>query len=985
MCPGFYPFWFWNGDLTEAEIRWQISEMAAQGVRGFYIHSRQGLQRPYLSESFFEMVDAAIDEAEIQELTVHLYDEYPYPSGVAGGEVLAENPAYLATSLVQETFDVSGGPVRRALPPGKVLCCRAYPLVDGRPDWPRGADLRRAVGMLLQEESYNETGLTSYNRKRYFASEPAPTLETVLPDGPHRVFVAVEALVKKHKYWGNFVDALNPEAVRCFIAKTHERYRARYGDRFGRTVVSIFTDEVTPGWSTTLPAKFRAAYGYDLLAALPALQDPGHPDHLRVSVDLFRLRYRLFVEAWEKPIGQWCRQNGLLMAAEKNLLRLDQTRYQDIPGCDCGHAKAGAPRDVLHHAIRGNARALASAAYVAGKQGALCECYHSLSWGATLQDAKLIAESLLWAGIEILVPHAFFYTTHALAKHDAPPTFFFQMPYWPHWGALSRRLDRISQAFAGTHLDARILVVDPASGLPTAEQAHVHDALQQALAEEHLDFLVVDTELLEPSVISDGAVRLRDVDARVVVVPPMRVVEEPLQRWLDTFAAAGGHLVRIEAPFDRARVIDQLRALAPSSIDLRVPAGNGRQLYVATRRAGKQRRWFILNAAASHCTVELPAIPDLGEVPLDDSLSSRLERTESGYRRTFAPFESVLLEEHGPAVVGTARCTVRPSGATSLIRVAITEPVQVDLRHPNLLRLYDWRLDLLDDQGAVQQSAVVPAIPIANQLEKGGFRFAPRLATSFGLPPTWRHPPLRLQYTAEFQNDYRGPVELVMEPGSLIGDWTVQVNDSPAIAAGAFAATAAHVRGSLGVRIDQHLCPGTNRLVVRIQTDRHDGGLRNALYLAGGFGVRLDPLGLIDRPATGRFEQWEENGLPFYAGVVEYNSSFELRVPPRDERAALEFDWPVRFEDACEVALNGGGWRAMLWSPYRVEVPATELRTGRNELRIRVYTTLLRSFEGEWFDPEAHACRPVGQRHRIPPPQWSTALRGFAPVEARKG
>ena len=43
---GFYPFWFWNDDLSADEIRWQVGAMAAQGVRGFFIHSRQGLERP---------------------------------------------------------------------------------------------------------------------------------------------------------------------------------------------------------------------------------------------------------------------------------------------------------------------------------------------------------------------------------------------------------------------------------------------------------------------------------------------------------------------------------------------------------------------------------------------------------------------------------------------------------------------------------------------------------------------------------------------------------------------------------------------------------------------------------------------------------------------------------------------------------------------------------------------------------------------------
>ena len=80
---GFYPFWFWNDRLTEAEVRWQIREMADKGIRGFFIHSRQGLGQPYLSEAFLDAVEVAIEAAAEHGLLVHLYDEYPYPSGVA--------------------------------------------------------------------------------------------------------------------------------------------------------------------------------------------------------------------------------------------------------------------------------------------------------------------------------------------------------------------------------------------------------------------------------------------------------------------------------------------------------------------------------------------------------------------------------------------------------------------------------------------------------------------------------------------------------------------------------------------------------------------------------------------------------------------------------------------------------------------------------------------------------------------------------------
>ncbi|MDG0808510.1 hypothetical protein [Cohnella rhizosphaerae] len=86
------PFWFWNGDMSEAAIELQIGEMADKGVGGFFICARQGLTVPYLSQVWFDRVRFAVETAKTFGLEVWIYDEYPYPSGMAGGEVTLEHP-----------------------------------------------------------------------------------------------------------------------------------------------------------------------------------------------------------------------------------------------------------------------------------------------------------------------------------------------------------------------------------------------------------------------------------------------------------------------------------------------------------------------------------------------------------------------------------------------------------------------------------------------------------------------------------------------------------------------------------------------------------------------------------------------------------------------------------------------------------------------------------------------------------------------------
>ncbi|MCD6284861.1 MAG: hypothetical protein J7M39_02985, partial [Anaerolineae bacterium] len=711
LSVGFYPFWFWNATLEEDEIRRQIAEMAEKGVRGFFIHSRQGLGQPYLSESFFQMVGAAISAAEEHDMVVHLYDEYPYPSGVAGGEVVLGNPQYHATQLIQRSYDLAGGPVRLELPRGKVLSCMAFPVKDSTPDWDDGTDLRSHVGMVLATDSYNEMGLTQYNRKRYFTSEPTPTLEIELPEETHRLLVSVQVEVTHHKYWNHFVDPLNAEAIGHFIELTHERYFARFGDKFGTTIRSIYVDETAPGWSSTLPAAFKSATGRDLQPLLPALQDRDHPDHLAASYDLQEVRYDLFCKAFETQISSWCHEHGIAYSGEKASMRMAQLRYMDIPGCDPGHTKVGVRPDWLRAPLRRNAKSTASAAYFYGKSGALCECYHSLGWSATLQDAKAIADGLLLAGIRYLVPHGFFYSTHGLVKHDAPPTFFFQMPFWPMFGHLSKHISRIGEYFEGTHIDAEILVVDLASGLPSRDRldayATAFEELLWAMMRHHLDFHVVDNDILAEGELMSGGVKVADIEAKVVIVPPMQIIEPELRSWLEAFVAVGGTVVMVDLDSDLGDVLDAVQARISPSLSITTGSREAGDI-VAVRRVGRGRTlWFALNLSSDPVTVTLRSGGGLRELPLDEGQPTRLRAEQGHYVRDVAPFESFMLASDAVAPLDP----VPP-----VVAVSVSGPAEVRPKHDNLLWLGTWRMALRGQGGDYGPAVAVQTMPLANQL-----------------------------------------------------------------------------------------------------------------------------------------------------------------------------------------------------------------------------------------------------------------------------
>jgi len=187
-----------------------------------------------------------------------------------------------------------------------------------------------------------------------------------------------------------------------------------------------------------------------------------------------------------------------------------------------------------------------------------------------------------------------------------------------------------------------------------------------------------------------------------------------------------------------------------------------------------------------------------------------------------------------------------------------------------------------------------------------------------------------------------------------MGEWAIRINDSDPLVAPEFAQLNAHVRGSLGTNITPFIKPGTNTITIDLITHRPDGGLVNPLYLAGDFAVTLNPNTLSNRPETGGFETYDQNGLPYYAGIIEYEMPFTLNTLPDGDTLLTHLAFETLFLEACEIAINNSDYHPLLWSPYTCPIPRDILTEGENILKIRVYTSLIRSFEGQRFDHETH-------------------------------
>lgn len=82
------PFFTLNDTPDESALRRKVREMKEVGLGGFYVHARSGLGTDYLGEAWFASVDILVEEAEANGMECWIYDEFGWPSGIAGGKVL---------------------------------------------------------------------------------------------------------------------------------------------------------------------------------------------------------------------------------------------------------------------------------------------------------------------------------------------------------------------------------------------------------------------------------------------------------------------------------------------------------------------------------------------------------------------------------------------------------------------------------------------------------------------------------------------------------------------------------------------------------------------------------------------------------------------------------------------------------------------------------------------------------------------------------
>lgn len=434
------PLWFWNDVPVTAETAREQMRLARDRCKygGFGILPfGKSFAPAYLSDDYFALYGAALDQAQALGLTLALYDEYGFPSGSAGSQNSSDTslfaqrwPALTIQRLDKHEWEVAG-PARfqTNLPSGQLAALVA---------------MNTATLARLELSDAVREG----------------RIDWTAPAGSWRVmaFVCV-------KDGDPICDYLDPEAADRFIEITHQAYYSRFARHFGTTIDMTFFDEPTlyraggRTWTRQYNEKLAARYGFDPRPYYPALWYDIGPETQAARNYLFGFRAELYATGFTKRIQDWCAAHGIGATGHQDQEEVVNPvsvsgdlmkcfRHLDIPGID----KIGGDRPAERFY-----KVVSSAAYNWDKALVMSETYGAmgdLSW----DEIYTVAIEQYTKGINLLIPHAVWYDT---AKVTFKPELSWRHPRYaerlPEFNTYLGRLNVLLQNDAAHVADVAVL------------------------------------------------------------------------------------------------------------------------------------------------------------------------------------------------------------------------------------------------------------------------------------------------------------------------------------------------------------------------------------------------------------------------------------------------------------------------------------------------------------------------------------------------
>lgn len=494
------PFWSWNDELEETELKRQIKWMKDNGFGGYFMHARSGLKTEYLGDKWFDCIKTCVDEGKKLGLNSWAYDENGWPSGFVGGKLI-EDPEncdkYLTYTL------------------GKY-------------------DAKSLVSYLVTEEELVRI-----------------TEET---DG--------ECLNIYEHTSISTADILNPEVVDKFINLTHNQYKQRLGNKRSKLLKGFFTDEpqyhrANHPYTKVIVKYFAKEYGEDILNKLGLLfvEKKGYRE--------FRYRYwkgmqSLLLKNFSEKIYTWCLENDYAFTGhyiEEKSLNLQMLccggimpfyEYMTIPGIDhLGGGSAGyiSPKQV------------SSVAAQLGKKQVLTETFAGAGWDFTPKKAKLCAEGQFVKGVNLICQHLLPYSVEGQRKRDYPAHFSWVNPWCKdNYKPFNDYFARLGYLLGESVEDVNVGIFCPIRSvyfvykrkdyLLPCEINQSYVALVTKFSKMNIPYHILDeTIMAKHGSVKNGKLIVGNCSYKFVVFPKTLTMDGSTEKLLTEFVSQGGKIL----------------------------------------------------------------------------------------------------------------------------------------------------------------------------------------------------------------------------------------------------------------------------------------------------------------------------------------------------------------------------------------------------------------------------------------------------------
>lgn len=880
------PFWSWNDRLDPDEVDRQVRDMKEHGMGGFFMHSREGLETPYLSNEWMTCIKRAVQTAKEVGMNAWLYDEDRWPSGFAGGLVAKEI-----------------GDEGRA----KILTLET---VTGEID---------PSGSLISFIAILENNSISKLRK--------VTEKISLEDGEVGLVFKREICPKVDWFNGDtYSDNLNPKSVEAFIKTTYERYLREVGEEFGKTIPGIFTDEPNIfawrvakrglPWTDIFPEFFKEKRGYDILEELPYLFFDGEKSY-KVRYDYWRTISELFVKSYTRQIGEWCERHNLLFTGhylyENEFPRaiiasgsiMPHYIYQGIPGID-----------ILTESIRETltVKQCSSVANQFGKKRVLSELYGCTGWEFSFEGQKWVGDWQYALGVNLRCQHLTLYTLRGCRKRDYPPSFNYNTTWWKYNKVVEDYFARLSLVLSEGKAVRDILLIHPIEsawmifdGSNFDEVSKIGEEFQNiadTLLGIHRDFDLGDESIIEEyGKVVNGRFIINQASYKLVILPPMKTIRKSTVNLLKEFLDSGGSIIVIK-PYperisaqkddlswlfehpnvvileDKRELASKLDELLESRIKIQQTPGeeDGSVLYMERDIDGKDV-FFIVNTDRNNThNVEI-TIRNNGRVeewnPLTGEIKEIYAVQEENLIRikaTFGPADSKIyvVDSHSKPTLNEPP---RFNYKRSLYIGPVTEFTRSD---PNVLTLDFCQYRVKGENW----SEILPVWKAQLEIRR---RLGMRDIHINGIEQRWKwvyqpHPnddtPVEFRFTFNVRDIPKTPLSLVLENAE---EFEIYFNGE---------VISNKPEGwYLDRSFDKIKLPrvkrGENEIILScLYKNRMEV---EDCYIVGDFGVDVLTREIVKEPERLHFGDWCLQGYPHYAGSIFYREEVELNLEEKEK------------------------------------------------------------------------------------------------------